>query len=107
LEGVGRNGKIILYGILRKLNLFQDNRVRGCDIMWCSRCVLLFERTCASFARVAENHSFAFQNAVIIIVTCVALYLIVTYLLHMLCVVLLWRMIDSGQVMNDIHMLHF
>jgi hypothetical protein len=55
--------------------------------MWCSRCVLLFERTYASLIRVAENHRFAFQNAVIIIVICVVLCLIVTYLLHMLCVV--------------------
>ena len=89
LEDAGRNGKIMLYGILRKLDLFEDNRRRGCDIMWCSRCVLLFERTCASFIRVAENHGFAFQNAVIIIVICVAIYRIVTYLLHMLCVVVL------------------
>jgi len=89
LEDVGRNGRIILYEILRKLNLFEDNRLFGCDIIWCSRCVLLFERTCASLIRVAENHRFAFQNAVIIIVVCVALYLIVTYLLHMLCVVVL------------------
>jgi hypothetical protein len=85
LEDVGRKGRIILYEILRKLGIFEDNRLFGCDIMWCSRCVLLFERTCASLIRVAENHRFAFQNAVIIIVIWVALYLIVTYLLHMSC----------------------
>ena len=106
LEDLGRNGRIILYGILRKLDQFEDNHL-GCDIMWCSRCVPLFEITYASLIRVAENHRFAFQNAVTIIVFCVALYLIVVYLLHMVCVVVLQRMISSGQVMNDIHMLLF
>jgi hypothetical protein len=33
LEDVGRNGRIILYEILRKLDLFEDSHLLGCNIV--------------------------------------------------------------------------